>query len=141
MSICHKNSSARDLEVENVETRPTIGRDDTDDKGDIVKIFYENLVEYSVEDAKSSGEYTVPDTEGKSEPMKYSEQDAKVVSDNLLNIEVHIPNLVSLSSDIVFCSGFTKARGPCKNKRRLAKGQNTVYCHHHLAQAPASTLF
>lgn len=51
---------ARDLEIENIETRPTEGNDGAEDKGEIVKPFYEILVEYSTADAQSVSDHLEP---------------------------------------------------------------------------------
>lgn len=151
---------APDLEIENIETRPTVGNDDTEDKGEIVKPFYENLVEYPTADAKSTRHHVEPAVPGAEylsldvkicaepkhpPPTEVSlvsgmtpEQLVEIVSDNVLNIEVHIPNFVRLSDDFVTCSGVTKTGKFCQNRRRLAEGQTIVYCHHHLNQMPAA---
>ena len=118
-----KTPGCPDLQIESFESRPTLGSDDTDDNGDIVKPFYENLLESTHSTCSNS--------------MVVAQQDSvDIVSDSVLNIEVHIPKFVSLSSEVVKCSGLSKTGKPCGNRRRLATGQSKVYCHHHLNQDP-----
>lgn len=119
------------LLIESCEPRPTLGSDDTDDKGEIVKPFYENLLECS-----TMASMEQPPAHAVSVP---EEDRQDVVSDSVLNIEVHIPKFVVLSRDVVKCSGMSKTGRPCGNRRRLAVGQLQVFCHHHLDQAPESS--
>lgn len=115
-----KTPGCPDLQIESFESRPTLGSDDIDDNGDIVKPFYENLLELTTSTHPTCSNSIV------------AVQDAvDIVSDSVLNIEVHIP---SLSSEVVKCSGLSKTGKPCGNRRRLATGQSKVYCHHHLNQ-------
>lgn len=94
-----KTPGCPDLQIESFESRPTLGSDDTDDNGDIVKPFYENLLELTTS--------THPTC---SNSMVVAVQDVvDIVSDSVLNIEVHIPKFVCLSSEVVKCSGLSKS--------------------------------